>query len=90
MIIKIFDVGRNIPEKFFDEDYPDKEEIEEEKMWLSSDEQYALGMLTERRNEIPFLISMYPMIYCFAGILITFLLRRQICEWFQVILYTNE
>ena len=90
VIIKIFDVGKNIPDKFFDENYPDKEEIAVEKEWLTSQEQYALEMLTEKRNEIPFLVSMYPMIYCVSTILVTLLLKKQICEWFDVILYSED
>ena len=61
-----------------------------EQKWLTEDEIYALEMLTVKRNEIPYEISQYPLIYCFAGIFITCLLKKQICKWFEFILYTEE
>ena len=89
VIIRIFDVGRNIPDKFFDPN-ADPEVLAQEKKWLTSQEQYALEMLTERKNEIPGLISLYPLVYCFVGLLITMLLKKQIAQWFEIILYTEE
>ena len=47
-------------------------------------------MLTEKKNEIPGLISLYPMIYCWGGLLLTIILRKQISRWFEVILYSEE
>ena len=47
-------------------------------------------MLTEKRHEIAGLISLYPMIYCAAGIVITQLFKKPIILWFEVILYTDE
>lgn len=90
VIIKIFDVAKSIPDKFFDVDFPDKERLETELRWMSQSEQYAYEMLTQRKHEIAFLISQYPLIYCFGALLITCLLRNQIGQWFEIILYSDE
>ena len=74
VIIRIFDVGKNIPDKFFDPE-ADPDVIAIERKWLTQEEQYALEMLTDKKNEIAGLISLYPLIYCLAGLLITLLLR---------------
>ena len=47
-------------------------------------------MLTKRKHEIPFMISEYPLIYCFGAMLITCLLRNQVGKWFDVILYSDD
>ena len=47
-------------------------------------------MLTEKKNEIAGLISVYPLIYSFSAILVTLLFRKPIILWFEVILYTEE
>ena len=47
-------------------------------------------MLTDRKNELAGLVCLYPMIYCFAGVLLTRLLRKPISQWFEVILYLDE
>ena len=83
-------MARGIPDMFFIEDYSDKVELAYEKQWLSESEEYALDMLLNRKHEIPYRISLYPLIYCFAGMLITRLLKKQIALWFEVILYTEE
>jgi hypothetical protein len=90
VIIKIFDVARGIPDIFFIEDYSDKDELAYEKQWLTESEEYALDMLINKKHEIPYRISLYPLIYCFGGVLITLLLKKQIALWFEVILYSEE
>ena len=76
VIIKIFDVAKGIPEIFFDENFIDTIELESERRWLSEPELYSLDMLLQRRNEIPYRISLYPLIYCFATLLITRLIKK--------------
>lgn len=76
VIIKIFDAGRGIPDKFFDPDYHDIKRLELEARWLKDSEKYALEMLVEKPNEIAFLISFYPIIYCFATVFITLIFRK--------------
>ena len=88
-IIRVFDVGRGIPDKFFDPRI-DPDELTMERAWLTDEERYALKMLTDKRHEVPGLISVYPLIYCAGGILLTLLFRKQIILWFEVILYTEE
>ena len=90
VIIKIFDSGSSIPEKFFDPEYADIKRLELEARWLKESEKYALEMLKDRPNEIVFLICFYPMIYCFGTFLITLIFRKQICKWFELILYHDE
>ena len=47
-------------------------------------------MQTEKRNMIPFLIVIYPMVYCFLSIVVSTLLKKSICIWFETVLYMDE
>lgn len=88
-IINIFDIGKGIPDKFFDPKI-DIEDLTIERAWLTDEERYSLEMMTEKRHEMAGLISLYPMIYCLGGLILTLAFRRPIILWFEVILYTEE
>ena len=90
LILKIYDVASNMPPKFFDELYTDKDRLEIELHWLNDSERYAYEMLTKRAHEIPFLVVKYPMIYFCSSFLLSLIFRNLIVRWFEQILYHDE
>ena len=60
------------------------------KWYLSDGEKYSLKMQTEKRNMIPFLIVIYPMLYCLLSVIVSSLLKKSICIWFETVLYMDE
>jgi len=47
-------------------------------------------MLLDKPNEIPYLISFYPIIFCFSTLLVTLVFRKYISQWFELVLYHDE
>lgn len=76
MIIKIYDAG-DLAEKVI------------KQFQMTEQERHVWEMLTERKNEIAYEICFYPILYCFSAFTLTFLLRKQIVEWFEIILYQD-
>ena len=93
-IIKIYDFGANIPDELLEN--PDKALAEsgsggsDIRWYLSESERYSLEMQTVKRNMIPFLIVIYPMIYCLLSVVISTILKESICKWFESVLYMEE
>lgn len=79
-----------MPQKYFDDYYPDKQRIEIEIRWLNDSEKYAYEMLTKRRHEIPFLIAKYPLIYFGGSFFLSLIFRKFITLWFEQVLYQDE
>ena len=94
-IIKIYDFGANIPDELLEN--PEKALSEDGKgpsadfrWYLSESERYSLEMQTYKRNMVPFLIVIYPMVYCLLSVVISTILRESICNWFESVLYMEE
>jgi len=47
-------------------------------------------MRTSRKNEIVFAVVLYPMLYCFVGLLLTALLRKHVCSFMINLLYLED
>ena len=92
VIIKIYDFGASLPDELLadPDNYINPRTGSEYKWYLSEAEKYSLKMQTEKRNMIPFVVVIYPMIFCFLSVAITSLIRKSICIWFETVLYIDD